>query len=146
MNSPQDWSYFFDDGIRFTCTQCGDCCRGEPGAIIAVSEEELISIADAWRLDPDTFRKMFVREVDKGLSLREKENGDCIFFEEGRCSIYDVRPMQCRTYPFWLKNLRSPEAWARTCRACEGIGQGRLYDRHEIFAYMDKEMERLGLG
>ena len=111
--------------------------------MIAVSEQELERIANVRKLNPDACRHAFVREVDEGLSLTEKENGDCIFFEEGRCSIYDVRPRQCRTYPFWLKNLRSPEAWALACRSCEGIGQGRLYDRDEIFACLDKEMERL---
>ena len=145
MNSLQDRSYLFDDGLRFECTRCGTCCTGEPGAIVALSEEELEAIANDRKLDRDAFRQAFVREVDERLSLTEKENGDCIFYKEDGCSIYKVRPIQCRTYPFWLKNLRSSEAWALTCRACEGIGQGKLYDRDEIFACLDKDMERLSL-
>ena len=68
MNSPQERSYFFDDGLRFECTQCGTCCTGEPGAIIALSEEELEAIANVRKLDRDTFRQAFVREVDERLS------------------------------------------------------------------------------
>ena len=114
--------------------------------MIAVSEEELEAIAHDRKLDRDILRHEFVREVDQMLSLKEKENGDCIFLKEGKCSIYDVRPRQCRTYPFWPQNLRSPEAWARACRACEGIGQGRLYNRDEIFSFLDNDMERFSPG
>ena len=29
----------------------------------------------------------------------------------GQCSIYDVRPVQCSTYPFWPSLLASKEDW-----------------------------------
>jgi Fe-S-cluster containining protein len=46
--------------------------------------------------------------------------------------VYPVRPRQCRTWPFWESNLRSPETWAETCRVCPGSGTGRLYQIEEI--------------
>ena len=37
------------------------------------------------------------------LQLKDKSDGSCMFQEEdGRCAIYEARPMICRTYPFWL--------------------------------------------
>ena len=32
-----------------------------------------------------------------------KNNYECIFFDSGiaGCSIYNFRPNQCKTYPFW---------------------------------------------
>ena len=32
-----------------------------------------------------------------------EDNYACTFFnlEKKQCSIYDVRPVQCRTFPFW---------------------------------------------
>lgn len=53
-----------------------------------------------------------------GWALRRKINGDCIFYEKdtGRCRIYHVRPMLCRTYPFYIEELK-----LQTCE-CEGLG------------------------
>lgn len=42
-------------------------------------------------------------EDGKLLQLKEKSDGSCFFqADNGRCSIYPVRPLICRTYPFWL--------------------------------------------
>lgn len=141
MKMPKDWSYFFDEGIRFECTGCGRCCTGEPGGIIALSEDEVAVIAKHKEMEVSTFRRGFVHKIDHGLSLKEKENGDCIFLEENKCSIYAVRPGKCRSYPFWFENLRSPEAWSDACRTCEGIGQGKNYDRESIFAFLHKDLD-----
>ena len=50
--------------------------------------------------------------------LRRKKDGDCVFLEQGtnRCRIYAVRPMLCRTYPFYMEDLK-----LYTCE-CEGLG------------------------
>jgi Fe-S-cluster containining protein len=64
-------------------------------------------------------------------SLIERENHDCIFYEEG-CKIYPVRPTQCRTFPFWRENLEKPGNWSRTAGECEGINQGKVYTAEEI--------------
>ncbi len=42
----------------------------------------------------------------------KRTNGACIFLTpSGSCSIYDVRPVQCSTYPFWPSLLKSKETW-----------------------------------
>ncbi len=76
-----------------------------------------------------------------GHSLKEKENGDCILYKDGRCTIYPVRPTQCRTYPFWPENVRSEAAWQRTAKACPGIGKGKLYSRDEILKLVGETIE-----
>jgi Fe-S-cluster containining protein len=66
-------------------------------------------------------------------TLREKANGDCVFYERDQgCIIYSVRPRQCRTWPFWESNLASPAHWQRTCDVCPGAGQGLLIPAKEI--------------
>jgi len=36
----------------------------------------------------------------------------CIFLQDDKtCSIYEARPVQCRTYPFWPRIMKSREAW-----------------------------------
>ncbi len=87
------------------------------------------------------FLRRYAYPFKKGHSLREKPNGDCIFYENGRCGIYPVRPTQCRTYPFWPETVRSESAWRETCAACPGIGQGRLYAREEIIALVQESLD-----
>jgi Fe-S-cluster containining protein len=63
------------------------------------------------------------------LSLKEKANYDCIFWKNG-CSVYEARPLQCRTFPFWPSILRSAGSWEAV--SCPGRGKGALHSMKEI--------------
>jgi Fe-S-cluster containining protein len=79
-----------------------------------------------------TFRRRFlVKDADGDVSFRMHPNGDCVFWADG-CTIYPVRPRQCRTYPFWSENLASPESWTEVKKTCHGAGRGKLYRLEEI--------------
>jgi Fe-S-cluster containining protein len=128
----QPW---YKDGLKFQCTGCGDCCTGAPG-YVWVNREEIANLASRVGLEPDEFESRYVRDVGKRKSLNEYANGDCVFFdgETRKCKVYEARPRQCRTWPFWDSNVRTPEAWASTCQVCPGSGTGRLYQLGEIEA------------
>jgi hypothetical protein len=40
--------------------------------------------------------------------------------------------LQCRTWPFWKINLKSPEAWSAAASSCPGMNQGKFYDGGRI--------------
>jgi uncharacterized protein len=130
--SKQPW---FQDGLRFECTQCGDCCTGTPG-YVWVNEEEIGALAKHMGIAPDDFEARYVRRVGKRKSLVEFENGDCVFFDNQtrKCKVYEARPRQCRTWPFWDSNLRTPQAWKETCAVCPGSGKGQLHSVEEVLA------------
>jgi Fe-S-cluster containining protein len=132
--------HFFDEGLEFTCTGCGQCCTGAPG-VVFVNELEIGDIARHLGLSRRRFVKECLYRVRNGYSIRERDNYDCWFFKDNRCSIYPVRPTQCRTYPFWYENLRSKAAWRKTCRDCPGAGEGRLYPREEILRLAERSMD-----
>lgn len=129
---------WFKDGLRFQCTQCGNCCTGAPG-YVWVNQEEIDSLAEHLSLPADEFEKKYVKRVGVRRSLVEFGNGDCVFFDgdSRRCTVYELRPRQCRTWPFWHSNLRSEEAWADTREACPGCGHGPLYAVEEITRQMN---------
>lgn len=130
-------AYFFDAGLRFTCTQCGQCCTGAPGTI-RVDEAEIDALASLRGQSRAEFATASLRPLELGgWSIRERTDGSCVFFADNKCTVYEARPAQCRTYPFWLKNLRSVEAWQQAARACPGIGTGRNYTRAEILGIVD---------
>jgi uncharacterized protein len=125
-------SYFFDAGIRFKCLRCGACCTGEPGTIY-VSHEEIVPLAAHLRLSVDDFIQQYLYPFKDSYSIGEHADGRCLFFDNG-CTIYPLRPHQCRTFPFWFSNLRSEDRWRRIQDKCSGIGRGRLYRRDEILS------------
>jgi Fe-S-cluster containining protein len=67
-------------------------------------------------------------------SLVEFPDGDCVFFDaqKRKCSVYEARPLQCRTWPFWESNIKTEKAWQRTCSVCPGSGQGTLVPLEKI--------------
>jgi uncharacterized protein len=119
---------WYQDGLCFSCTQCGNCCSGAPG-YVWVTNAEIEAIAQFLGLLPAEFVRLHVRKTNHSRSLLEKPGGDCEFLErlpDGRtqCQIHSVRPVQCRTWPFWKSNLATPEDWADTGRDCPGINRG----------------------
>ena len=123
---------WYRDGLRFTCTQCGHCCTGDPG-FVWVSEEELAVLAKFRGEPPHEFGPLYTRSARGKVTLREKANGDCVFYEAGKgCTVYPVRPRQCRTWPFWECNTNSPEDWARAAAECPGCNRGDLIPAEEI--------------
>ncbi len=121
MINHRSFNYSFDPS---KCEHCGGaCCLGETG-FIWISEEELIDLAAYLTIPLEELHTTSVFKVDHRYSLRERrlENGDyaCIFFdlEAERCTIYEVRPEQCRTFPFWDEYLIEKD---ETFFMCHGI-------------------------
>jgi Fe-S-cluster containining protein len=124
---------WYKDGLRFTCTQCGNCCTGAPG-VVWVNTEEVHQIAEYIGKSVGATRIEHTRRVGGQVSLKEFANGDCTFFdgEKRCCTIYPVRPRQCRTWPFWNSNLESPEEWESLKEGCPGVGKGAFVPLEEI--------------
>ena len=118
-----------EDGYNYSftpsaCEACGGhCCTGESGYIWA-KYKEIEQMAVFVNLSIEEFATMYLRKVKHRYSLIEKQlapdNFACIFFDETikRCTIYPVRPLQCRTFPFW-EQFKNDEEEVR--KECPGI-------------------------
>ena len=131
MSRPVEKKIWYADGLCFRCSRCGDCCGGAPG-YVWVSSEEIGNIARRLDMSAELFRERHARSVGLRHSLLELENGDCEFLIRSAdglagCAIHDVRPLQCRTWPFWESNLDSRRVWAAIGRHCPGVDQGEHY-------------------
>lgn len=124
---------WYADGLRFACTQCGNCCTGKPG-FVWVNDEEIADLAEFRGQPVDEVRGLYTRDEDgTRRGLKEKANGDCVFYDRtAGCTVYPVRPRQCQTWPFWECNTASPAAWARAAAECPGCNQGELIPAEEI--------------
>lgn len=117
----EESSSWYQDGLQFKCTGCGKCCTGSPG-YTWVSNSEIIAIADYLKISTEEFSNKYLRCIGNRFSLKENfVNYDCIFLKDKQCQIYPVRPTQCKTYPWWQKNLKSRDEWKKAAQFCEGI-------------------------
>jgi len=125
---------WYRDGLKFTCTRCGHCCTGAPG-YVWVEAEEIERLADHLDLSVEAFGGRYLRRVGQRLSLIERPNGDCVFWDrDAGCTVYPARPTQCRTWPFWRENIDSPEDWEAVRQICPGSGTGTWFSTEQIEA------------
>lgn len=122
---------WFEEGLKFSCRRCGDCCTGDPGYVYLKRGEARV-MADFLEMPLGEFRSRYTRKVGGRTSLVEQEDGRCCFLGEGGCRLYDSRPVQCRTFPFWLWIVAKPESWDEAARECPGMNRGRRFSRQEI--------------
>lgn len=119
---------------------CGACCTGPEGYVL-VEDAEARAIARRLRIAVADFYARYTRKVPEGRSLTERKTDhgmDCVFLDRATlpgkavCSLYEDRPLQCRTFPWWPENLRTKQAWDRTARTCEGVGRGPIVTLAQI--------------
>jgi len=123
---------WYADGLAFECRACGNCCGGFPG-YVWVTDKDVAAMAAAIQTSAGEFEDRYVIRVRGRMTLAEAEDWDCVMLgPDGRCRVYEARPVQCRTFPFWSSNLASPAAWAAAARECPGMNAGRRYSLEEI--------------
>lgn len=126
---------FYENGLRFECKRCSFCCGHSPG-FVYLSKRDLDSLCKALKLKYFEFIKKYCRKADyyygrQVLALLEKSNYDCILWENG-CSVYEARPVQCSTYPFWSWMIKDEDSWNECSKDCMGMNDGRLWSKEEI--------------
>jgi len=103
MIKKDGYNYEFNPLACQTCQ--AKCCTGESG-YIHVSTSEIEVIAAFCELSIEEFTKKYLFKNGYKYSIKERKVEDsyeCAFYDRATngCLIYDVRPTQCRTFPFW---------------------------------------------
>lgn len=130
MSGARKW---WKDGIRFECQGSGRCCvsRGEFG-FVYMNIDDRRRAARTLKMTASAFTRRYCTKTDGHVHLKDGPGPDCLFLEGTRCAIYEGRPTQCRTWPFWPE-VMSPKAWKSEVAAyCPGVGKGRVWTEQEI--------------
>ena len=93
-----------------------------------------------------TFKRKHTFVDEDGWRQLRFAEGRCTFLSpDGRCGIYEVRPVQCRTFPFWPEFMDGGEWTDEVRELCEGIGQGPRYTEQEaderMLEFMNSEKD-----
>lgn len=124
-------------GFSWGCTGCGGCCSG-PGAVYFTADDleairlHLGSEASEW----SRMRKRLVQKREQGLFVHQTDRACILLDGNNRCSVYPVRPLQCRTYPFWSSCFEDGDSFDAFQKACPGSQnvKGRRYGLRELVA------------
>ncbi len=124
---------WYHKGLRFSCTQCGNCCRNHGDyAYVYLADRDVEAIARHLGLAREAFLRRYCREEDGWVSLRMDEPACPFLGEDNRCGIYPVRPKQCATWPFWEENLEKAVWQGPVRECCPGLDRGTLYPAEEV--------------
>ena len=131
----QDDIINYKKGIRFECQGSGNCCvsRNSYG-FVYVSGIDLKRFSKYFKISLKKFKEKYCQITDGFIHLAEKPElyGNCIFLRDKKCSVYNSRPSQCRTWPFWNDNMKA-KVWNNDIAVnCPGIGKGEIIKKKEI--------------
>ena len=124
-------------GLSFECIGCGSCCSGPDEGFIWLKKAEITMLADHLGLTVKQVTKKYLRKIVVRYSIiEEPRTKDCIFLiphGNGKgCEVYNSRPNQCRTWPFWRENLTKKDWEGPIAQCCPGVGKGPIRSKEEI--------------
>ena len=134
--------------IRFSCTRSGKCCKsqGEPG-FVALNSEDIERLEKhlgkprssfAVAADFSSFR--YQKETHARWVLKDT-HPQCSFLVDNQCSIHEVKPLQCRTWPFWPEFIDGGELSKEKLSFCKGVGRGEPIPWEQVEAIMREDAE-----
>lgn len=125
---------WWDQGVRFECQGSGKCCtsHGEYGFVFLTLKDRQI-MAKFLGLKTSEFTRNYCEKTGGIWHLKEDpKNPDCQFLKNKGCSVYEARPTQCRTWPFWPEVMNA-KSWKKdVINFCPGVNKGRLISKEEI--------------
>ena len=139
---------FYEDGIRFECQGSGNCCtsRGSYGYVYLTLKDRK-RFAKYFKISTRDFTYHYCTKKNGHVLLKDPTQlamidfppGDCIFLENKRCAVYEARPEQCRTWPFWPENMNAKVWNTELAGYCPGVGKGKLHTKEEIQEILDQQ-------
>ncbi len=120
--------------FRFECQSgCVNCCA-RPGDVFLTEEDRSRIAAHLGLTEPEFTERYCAPEDDEGLRLSNPGETTCHFLETNGCRIHDVKPLQCRAFPFWPETVSTRKAWKGLRGYCPGVGVGQILPIHMVRA------------
>jgi len=122
-------NFDYPTAVHFRCIKCGICCGNTREKIrhVLLLRTEAEQIAAATLQSISEFAVKVEDRVPYSYEMRKTaEDGKCVFLENNHCTIYSLRPLICRFYPFELKIAGNRKHEFLYTDECLGIGKGKM--------------------
>lgn len=140
VETKKEW---WRDGVQFQCQGSGQCCtsHGEFGFVF-MNLEDRQRMAKVLKMRTGEFTKKYCEKTGGVYHLiEEKGKPDCMFLRGKRCGVYEGRPTQCRTWPFWPEVMEA-KAWKKdVVEFCPGVGKGKIWSGDEIEKILNEQIK-----
>jgi len=134
VKSPHHWQTFRSSGaaveypasVCWRCIRCTACCQDTAAheRCVRMLPQEVSRICLETGLESKEFSVLFTHSPPYTHEIR-KSHGQCFFLNEGRCMIYEIRPITCIFYPFFLNRIDNTLfRFELTPEKCKGLGLG----------------------
>jgi Fe-S-cluster containining protein len=109
-----------------------------------VLESEADTIAAETSLPKEVFAEKIAGKIPYCFEMKKSGEGKCFFLKDNQCSVYTLRPLICRFYPFELKfdSKRNMHVFDFTVE-CPGINKGKTLAKRDFEALFLLAQERL---
>jgi Fe-S-cluster containining protein len=138
--------FTYPNNVLFDCSKCGLCCGDtkEKNRHILLLESEANTISAQTCLPRQEFTREAKGESPYCYEIKKSKEGKCLFLKDNECSIYSLRPLICRFYPFELKfeQDKGQHVFDFTVE-CPGISKGRRITRKDFNELFLLAQERL---
>ena len=122
---------------RVDCQSCANCCSKVKSLL---KEKDIVNIAAALNITVNAFKKQYLVKAEE--TGRYHFNAvPCPFLENNRCTIYDSRPDDCRSYPHLHKSnfLSRSMTFVHNCSVCPIVFNVYEQLKNEIWATDENE-------
>ncbi len=113
-----------------------------------LSERDVQRLAEHFSMSVVDFARKYTRLVNGVHALIDQQGHDCIFLKDKQCTVYEARPVQCKTFPWWVQIVDSENAWLEAAKHCEGINHPdaptipTLHIQEQCLTYLDNLIEQ----
>ena len=96
---------WYHEGLRFTCQQCGNCCRGPDPGYVWVTEDEIAALAKRLDMSLDAFGRRYLRRVGARYTTVEYQSSHV-----SGGAIAGASPDSSVVNP-WMQHWNVPNLW-----------------------------------
>jgi Fe-S-cluster containining protein len=125
-------NFDYPASMRFRCIKGGICCGGtkEKTRHILLMRTEAEKIAKT-TLQPISGSTVKIKDkVPYSYEMKKIEDGKCNFLENNCCTIYTMKPLICRFYPFELKIAHSRKYTFLYTSECSSIKKDLILSKN----------------
>ena len=132
--------FTYPNNLLFDCSKCGLCCGDtkQKTRHILLLKSEANDISAEINLPIKDFAEQIKDKAPYCLEMKKPKEGKCFFLKDNQCSIYKLRPLVCRFYPFELKFDPDKDLHVFDFTfECPAISKGKIVtmmDFEELFA------------